>query len=102
MTWEDGKPSRNENEWFARRDAEWLREQRTLLDAKRAAHPAGIRCPRDGAELSERIFDGVCVDVCGTCHGVWLDPGELEQLLHLAPRTLTALMAALPPESGRP
>ena len=33
MSWDPGKPSQNENEWFARRDAEWLREQRAKLDA---------------------------------------------------------------------
>lgn len=101
MTWEDGKPSRNENEWFARRDAEWLREQRAVLDAARAARPAGIRCPRDDAAMSERVYDGVRVDVCDRCHGVWLDAGELEQLLHLAPRTLSDLMATMRPDTER-
>ena len=88
MSWEEGKPSRNENEWFLRRDAEWLKEQRMLLDAKRAEHPAGIRCPRDGAELIERDYGGVRVDLCSSCHGIWLDAGELEQLVHLRPPTL--------------
>lgn len=95
MTWEDEKPSRNENEWFARRDADWLREQRAALDAARAARPAGICCPRDGAELSERIFDGVRIDVCGVCRGIWLDAGELEQLLHLSPRTLSDVVLTM-------
>ena len=93
MSWKEGTPRRNENEWFARRDAEWLREQRKLIDARRAAHPAGIRCPRDGAELSVRSYEGVCIDSCPTCHGVWLDAGELEQLLHLAPPALQRALA---------
>jgi Zn-finger nucleic acid-binding protein len=25
----------------------------------------------------------VRIDVCPTCHGVWLDAGELEMVLHL-------------------
>lgn len=88
MSWEPGKPSQNENEYFLRRDADWLKEQRALLDAKRAQHPAGIVCPRDGTELDERIFDGVCIDFCPSCHGIWLDAGELVQLAHLTPRVL--------------
>ena len=92
MSWQEGKPSRNENEWFVRRDAEWLKEQRQRLDARRADQPAGIRCPRDGAELVERVYDGVRVDVCAACHGVWLDAGELEQLVHLMPPTLEQVL----------
>ena len=92
MSWEEGKPSKNENEWFARRDAEWLKEQRMLLDARRAGHAAGICCPRDGVELNEREFGGVKVDVCPRCHGVWLDAGELEQLLHLPPNGLQQVL----------
>lgn len=95
MSWEPGKPSQNENEWFARRDAEWLKEQRALLDARRAEHRTGIRCVRDGAELDERVYDGVRIDVCPTCHGIWLDAGELEQMIHLAPAALQRVIAAV-------
>lgn len=94
MSWEDGKPSQNENEYFARRDAEWLKEQRAKLDARRTQHPAGITCPRDGTELEEKTFESVRVDVCLTCRGIWLDPGELEQLLHLSPAALKQVMTA--------
>lgn len=92
MSWAEGKPSQNENEYFARRDAEWLKEQRARLDAKRVLHAAGIKCPRDGAELDERMFESVRVDVCPTCQGIWLDPGELEQLVHLSPAALKQVM----------
>ena len=57
--WEPGKPSQNENEYFARRDAEWLKEQRTRLDAERAAKSAEMRCPRCGATLAHRPYRGV-------------------------------------------
>lgn len=95
MSWEPGKPSQNENEWFIRRDAEWLKAQRAKIEARRAAHPSGINCPRDGSELDERVFDGVRVDTCPTCHGIWLDAGELEQVIHLRPATLRALVATV-------
>ena len=42
-------------------------------------------CPSCGtATLAERERDGVNVDVCQTCRGVWLDRGELEKLTSLA------------------
>jgi hypothetical protein len=95
LSWEPGKPSHNENEYFARRDAEWLKEQRALLDATRARHPAGITCPRDGTELNERVFDGVRIDFCGSCHGIWLDAGEIVQLAHLPPAAMTHMLASV-------
>jgi hypothetical protein len=86
MSWEPGKPSSNENEYFAKRDAEWLRERRAALDAERQAKEKlaqNIKCPRDGAPLVEKDFGGVRVDICTSCRGVWLDAGELEMLAHL-------------------
>ena len=39
-------------------------------------------CPRCVAtELTLREQDGVAVDVCPACRGMWLDRGELERLL---------------------
>jgi hypothetical protein len=81
--WEPGKPSQNENEYFAKRDAEWLNERRAQLDAERAKASQRLRCPRDGGDLEERAFQNVRIDVCPKCHGVWLDTGELEMVLHL-------------------
>ena len=87
--WEPGKPSQNENEYFARRDAEWLKEQRAALDRERAARASAqtrLTCPRCGGSLGEREVAHVKIDVCDKCHGTWLDAGELEMVLHL-PRT---------------
>lgn len=82
--WEPGKPSQNENEYFARRDAEWLKEQRASLDRARAATGAqGIQCPRCDGRLQVRDVQHVKIDVCEKCHGTWLDTGELEMILHL-------------------
>ncbi len=81
------KPSRNEDEYFLKYDAELLKARRAQLDAARQAaetHPAHtMRCPRDGAELVEREFHHVKVDVCSRCGGAWLDQGELEQVSHV-------------------
>jgi hypothetical protein len=86
VTWEPGKPSRNEDEYFAKRDAEWMRERRAQLDAERASRAKTqprLVCPRCSAQLTEREFQNIHIDVCGKCHGVWFDAGELEMVLHV-------------------
>lgn len=93
--WEPGKPSQNENEYFARRDAEWLKEQRAKLDAERAARSDEMKCPRCGATLGHRRYKGVTLDSCPSCHGVWLDAGELAMLAHEPERELLRLAREL-------
>ena len=85
--WEPGKPSHNENEYFARQDEEWKKARRAQLDAdrmlKEKAVPA-MSCPRCGGNLVERKLTEAVIDVCSSCHGVWLDAGELEMLSHVS------------------
>lgn len=41
-----------------------------------------MNCPRCVAVgLLERERDGVTLDVCQSCRGMWLDRGELEKLI---------------------
>ena len=93
--WDPDKPSQNENEYFARRDAEWLKEQRAKLDAERRAKETSLTCPRCGAPLGLRQFKGVSLDSCGSCHGVWLDAGELAMLAHESERELLRIAREL-------
>jgi uncharacterized protein len=79
----DEKPSRNEDEYFARQNAEIIREMREKLDADRKKMERSQhlnKCPRCGTTLVEHKTENVTVDECGDCGGIWLDPGELEQL----------------------
>lgn len=78
----DEKPSRNEDEYFARQNADLIKEMRAKLDAERKASEKkrDLNCPRDGTELVETESENVKVDTCPKCKGVWLDAGELEQL----------------------
>jgi uncharacterized protein len=96
--WEPGKPSQNENEYFAKRDAEWLRERRATLDSERKtrgeSQPA-MNCPRCDGELKERDFQHVKIDVCGSCNGVWFDGGELEMVLHMPRAELLRAVGAV-------
>lgn len=43
-----------------------------------------MNCPRCEGPLDERVRDGVTIDVCARCRGIWLDRGELEKLIAIA------------------
>jgi len=79
-----GGPSSNEEEYFARREAELLRQQRealvkTAAAAERKSHY--LRCPKCGFGLVTTTLHGVEIDQCPNCHGVWFDAGEAEAML---------------------
>ncbi len=40
-----------------------------------------MRCPSCAGELVELDRSGVRIDACRNCRGVWLDRGELENIL---------------------
>lgn len=79
----DNKPSRNEDEYFAKLDAEKVAELRAKLDKEREAAARKqhhMKCPKCGGDLKEVTVRNVKVDTCGDCHGMWLDAGELEMI----------------------
>ena len=79
----DEKPSRNEDEYFARQNAEQIRAMRAKLDAerKKTERPTDLnKCPRCDGTLKEQQVEDVKIDECVDCGGVWLDRGELDQL----------------------
>jgi Zn-finger nucleic acid-binding protein len=43
-------------------------------------------CPLCHREMVENVLEGVTIDVCLSCMGVWLDKGELKQLAGLDPK----------------
>ncbi len=81
------KPSSSEDEYFARQEAQRIRqtaeERQANLQAEeretaRALHY--MKCPKCGMQLEEIAFGDVRVDKCFSCEGLWLDNGELEVL----------------------
>ena len=48
--------------------------------AIKAGREERIRCLRDDAKMSKELIEGVIVDRCPSCGGVWFDGGELEAL----------------------
>lgn len=55
-----------------------------------------MRCPRcESTTLDEKDRDGITIDVCKGCRGIWLDRGELEKLIARASRDLDEGRAGL-------
>jgi Zn-finger nucleic acid-binding protein len=79
------KPSRNEDEYFVKQEAELIRTQRAqaeaaLRDAERKSHY--MKCPKDGYDLASSMYHGVQIEACPHCGGMWLDAGEVEAVSH--------------------
>lgn len=93
------KPSQNEDEYFAKRDAELLRQQRaaaqrTASEAERRSHY--MKCPKCGYDLITGDWDGIQIDQCTHCHGLWLDAEEADALLqHPHPNVIARVFRAV-------
>lgn len=78
------KPSKNEDEYFAREDAERIRKLREQGAAERAAaerRSHHMRCPKCGGTLHSEEVRGIVIERCPDCHGIWLDHGEMDLLM---------------------
>lgn len=83
-----------EDEWFLKNEKE-LREAahaaREKRERERAARESEeqrqqlkqlhfMKCPKCGHDLEERAIEGITIDVCTFCEGVFFDAGELDDL----------------------
>jgi uncharacterized protein len=72
-----------EEEYFNRKNKEAiekLRQKMQVAEQAKAAGTSAMRCPRCDDPLKGSEVEGVTVESCEKCGGVWLDSGELEQL----------------------
>ncbi|MGI8733536.1 MAG: zf-TFIIB domain-containing protein [Pyrinomonadaceae bacterium] len=72
-----------EEEYFHRKNQEALdklREKMKIAAEAKAAGTSSMSCPRCDGKLETSNFEGVEIDTCDKCGGVWLDSGELELL----------------------
>jgi Zn-finger nucleic acid-binding protein len=60
------------------------------------ANPAGLRCPACQVDLVMSERQGVEIDYCPRCRGVWLDRGELDKILE------RSAVAFAPPQQQAP
>jgi len=103
-----GKPSQTEDEYFVREDAE--KKRRLAVSAKKETEAAELkrlkelhfmRCPKCGLQLQEVKYKGIDVDVCFSCHGIFLDQGELETIVkHEGHGVVAAVLNWFKPETG--
>lgn len=56
-------------------------------------------CPRCGAMLTMSERQGIEIDYCPQCRGVWLDRGELDKIIERADAVRPPPSAASPPQS---
>jgi hypothetical protein len=80
------KPSRNEEEYFARMEAQRLVQLKKSAEveaqlAERRSH--FMKCPRCGADLQVEHYSGIEVERCPECSGLWFDAGEADRLVEL-------------------
>ena len=91
---EEGRRQK-EDEWFLQNEKQLLEAARVARE-KRSAERAReekaeelrrlkelhfMRCPKCGHEMKEQPLEGVVVDRCTFCEGIYLDAGELERLV---------------------
>lgn len=82
------KPSNFEEDYFAREEV----EQKRRLAQKQAEETEArqreelrrlhfMKCPKCGLDLQTLKRGSVEIDTCFNCKGLWLDAGELEEIL---------------------
>lgn len=83
-----------EDEWFLKNEKELIeaaRHAREKREHERAALEREeerrrlkdqhfMKCPKCGHDLAEKDLDGISVDVCGYCEGIFFDAGELDKV----------------------
>ena len=85
---------RREDDWFQKNEKQLLdaaRAARVKREEERAAKERAeelqrlreahyMKCPKCGHDLKEETLQGITIDRCTFCEGVYLDAPELEQL----------------------
>lgn len=69
-----------ENEYFYRKEQELIAKMKAKLEEESAV-TLDLKCPKCDGTLVETDFEKIKIDVCDKCTGVWLDPGELTQIV---------------------
>jgi hypothetical protein len=82
------KPAEKEEEYFARLELEkkkkFVEQERGNMAAaekKRLQELHYMHCPKCGTQLVEIEYKNIMIDKCPECEGLWLDCGELEQVV---------------------
>ena len=94
------KPSKKEEEYFAKQmfeekqKIEQEKQQKLAAAERRKAKELHfMKCPKCGMNLVEIDYRNIKVDRCSKCEGVWLDSGELAQVVKLEKGALDRLFS---------
>jgi len=69
-----------ENEYFYKKEQELIAKMKAKL-AEESSKSLEIKCPKCDGTLTAADFQGITVDICDRCSGVWMDAGELTRVL---------------------
>ncbi len=83
-----------EDDWFRKNEKELIEaarvarekreKERAALEkteeARRLKELHHMKCPKCGHDMAEKDMEGVAVDVCGFCEGIYFDAGELDKV----------------------
>ncbi len=72
-----------EEEYFRRKEKETIEKLRAKMSAEeqaRVAAASALQCPKCDGTLQGVMFEGIEIDTCDKCGGVWLDANELAAL----------------------
>ena len=91
----DEPEKRREDEWFKLNEQQLIEAARTAREKRereRAAKEQAeerrrvrelhfMKCPKCGHDMAEEQLEGVRIDRCSFCEGVYFDAGELDEVL---------------------
>jgi uncharacterized protein len=69
-----------EDEYFFRQEKELLAKMKAKLEGEGSSE-SKHDCPKCDGKLKEINYEKVKIDACEKCAGVWLDAGELAQII---------------------
>ena len=61
-----------------------------------------MKCPIDGTDLTMSERQGIEIDYCPKCRGVWLDRGELDKIIERSAQDLPPAAPAAPQAPAAP
>ena len=59
-----------------------------------------MKCPTDGSDLVMAERQGIEIDYCPKCRGVWLDRGELDKIIERSAAAQPASFVPAQPAAG--
>lgn len=82
------KPSEKEEEYFKKQEIERLKKlqeekekQMKEEEKKKLKELHFMKCPKCGMDMQEIDYKGIKIDKCFSCEGIFLDKGELEEVI---------------------